>query len=75
MPNILSLPESNKPKHNYTGIQIVNQMEDPTRKNYKKLQRIIHPLSVEAKSYVKDSYHVKQIVRGQNSITLYSTVL
>ena len=37
-----------------------NQIDDPTFKICKELQRIIHPLTIKAKSYIKDLYHFKQ---------------
>ena len=52
--------KTHKPNDNYPGRPVVNQIDDPTFKICKELQRIIHPLAIKAKSYIKDSYHFKQ---------------
>jgi len=39
---------------------VVNQIDDPTYKICKELQKIIHPLTLKAKSYINNSYHFKQ---------------
>ena len=54
------LIKTHKPNDNYPGRPVVNQIDDPTYKICKELQKIIHPLAVKAKSYIKDSYHFKQ---------------
>jgi len=57
----LSIPiKTHKPNDNYPGRPVVNQIDDPTYKVCKELQKIIHPLALKAKSYIKDSYHFKQ---------------
>ena len=57
----LSIPiKTHKPNNNYPGRPVVNQIDDPTYKVCKELQKIIHPLALKAKSYIKDSYHFKQ---------------
>ena len=52
--------KTHKPNDNYPGRPVVNQIDDPTFKICKELQQIIHPLTIKAKSYIKDSYHFKQ---------------
>ena len=60
----LSLPiKTHKPDDNYPGRPVVNQIDDPPYKICKELQIIIHPLALKAKSYIKDSYHFKQILK------------
>ena len=54
------LIKTHKPNDNYPGRPVVNQIDDPTYKICKELQKIIHPLTIKAKSYIKDSYHFKQ---------------
>ena len=57
----LSLPiKTHKPNDDYPGRPVVNQIDDPTYKLCKELQKIIHPIAIKAKSYIKDSYHFKQ---------------
>ena len=49
-----------KSNDNYPGRPAVNQIDDPAYKVCKELQKIIHPLALKPKSYIKDSYHIKQ---------------
>jgi len=59
----LSLPiKTHKPDDNYPGRPVVNQIDDPTYKICKELQKIIHPLATKAKSFIKDSFHFKEIL-------------
>ena len=55
--------KTHKPQDNYLGRLVVNQTCDPTYKLCKELQRIIHPLAVQAKSYIRDSFHFKQMLK------------
>ena len=57
----LSTPiKTHKPNDNYPGRPVVNQIDDPMYKVCKVVQKIIHPLALNAKSYIKDSYHFQQ---------------
>ena len=58
--------KTHKPHENFPGRPVVNQTCDPTYKLCKELQRIIHPLAVKAKSYIKDSHHFKQMLKEVN---------
>ena len=58
--------KTHKPHENFPGRPVVNQTCDPTYKLCKELQRIIHPLAVKAKSYIKDSRHFKQMLKKVN---------
>ena len=60
----LSLPiKTHKPDDNYPGRPVVNQIDDPTYKICKELQKIIHPLATKAKSFIKDSFHFKEMLK------------
>ena len=49
----LSLPiKTHKPNDNYPGRPVVNQIDDPTYKICKELQKIVHPLALKAKPYI-----------------------
>ena len=58
--------KTHKPHENVQGKLVVNQTCDPTYKLCKELQRIIHPLAIKAKSYIKDSRHFKQMLKEVN---------
>ena len=55
--------KTHKPPDNFPGRPVINQMSDPTYKLCKELQKIIHPLAIQAKSYIKDSFHFKQMLK------------
>ena len=54
---------THKPHDNFPGRPVINQTCDPTYKLCKELQRIIHPLALKAKSYIRDSRHFKQMLK------------
>ena len=55
--------KTHKPHDDFPGRPVVNQTCDPTYKLCKELQKIIHPLAIRAKSYIKDSFHFKQMLK------------
>ena len=59
----IGLVTTHKPHDNFLGRPVINQICDPTYKLCKELQRIIHPLAIKAKSYIRDSRHFKQMLK------------
>ena len=55
--------KTHKPHDDFPGRPVVNQTCDPTYNLCKELQKIIHPLAIRAKSYIKDSFHFKQMLK------------
>ena len=55
--------KTHKPQDNFPGRPVINQTSDPTYNLCKELQKIIHPLAIQAKSYIKDSFHFKQMLK------------
>jgi hypothetical protein len=49
-------------KHNFPGRAVVSQIDDPTYKMWKVLTDILNPLDESSASFVKDSFHMKELL-------------
>jgi hypothetical protein len=51
-----------KPKKGYPGRQVVSMVDDTTVKMCKQLTQILLPIESKAKSFIRDSYHLKEML-------------
>ena len=50
-------------KENFPGRVVVSQIDDPTYQICKELTRILNPLDESGDSYIKDSFHLKDMLK------------
>jgi len=50
-------------KENFPGRAVVSQIDDPTYQICKELTRILNPLDEAGDSYIKDSFHLKDMLK------------
>ena len=50
-------------KENFPGRAVVSQVNDPTYQLCKELTRILNPLDEGGDSYIRDSFHLKDMLK------------
>ena len=53
-------------KKNFPGRAVVSQVDDPTYKICKELTRILKPISESGRSYIKNTYDLKEMLKEVN---------